>query len=297
MIRRILVPVDGSQHAYKAIEFAANLAKPEDATIDLLHVVKSTKIPQEIMDYIESEKIEESPDAYYLKRVGKKITDAAVEYAKKKGAKSIETSILEGDPAEMILNYAGRHTFDVIVMGKRGIGGTEGIGLGSVSSKVSHGTALPCVTVRKDLLDGKKILIVDDEPDVLETLEEFLSMCEVTTASDFQRAKELLETQRFDMAILDIMGVNGFELLKIANERKVIAAMLTAHALTPAATLKSFVEGAASFIPKDEMINITTYLEDILEAQDEGKNFWSRWVERFGSYYRTKFGAEWESGK
>ena len=55
------------------------------------------------------------------------------------------------------------------------------------------------------LLDGKKILIVDDEPDVLEVLEELLKMCRVEKATTFEKAKELLETQPFDMAILDIM--------------------------------------------------------------------------------------------
>jgi DNA-binding response OmpR family regulator len=64
------------------------------------------------------------------------------------------------------------------------------------------------------LLDQKKVLIVDDEPDVLETLRELLSMCEVTEAATFERAKELLETQVFDIAILDIMGVDGYQVLQ-----------------------------------------------------------------------------------
>jgi CheY-like chemotaxis protein len=66
---------------------------------------------------------------------------------------------------------------------------------------------------RKNLLEGKKILIVDDEPDVLETLEEFLTMCIVSKAATFDAAKNLLETRDFDLAILDIMGVKGYELL------------------------------------------------------------------------------------
>jgi nucleotide-binding universal stress UspA family protein/CheY-like chemotaxis protein len=295
MIRRILVPVDGSDHAYKAIEFAAYLAQPEDASIDLLHVVKPVKIPKEIMAYIESEKIEEPPDAFYLKRVGDKIMRAAKEYAKKKGAKRAETFLVEGDPARIILSHADHYDPDIIVMGKRGLDGTQHPGLGNVARQVSRETDLICVTVQKDLLDGKRILIVDDEPDVLETLEEFLSMCEVTKASEFEEAKELLETKQFDLAILDIMGVNGFDLLKIANKQKVVAAMLTAHALTPESTLKSFRDGAASFIPKDHLTNITTYLKDILEAQETGKHFWSRWVERFGSYYNKRFGPGWEN--
>jgi CheY-like chemotaxis protein len=93
-------------------------------------------------------------------------------------------------------------------------------------------------------LDGKKILVVDDEPDVLETLEELLSMCDVSKASSFEEAKKLLEFEYFDLAILDIMGVDGFELLEIARERDVIAVMLTAHALSPENIVKSYKEGA-----------------------------------------------------
>ena len=78
-----------------------------------------------------------------------------------------------------------------------------------------------------DLLKGKTVLIVDDERDVLETLEDLLSMCEVVKASTFEEAKLALETQAFDIAVLDIMGVDGYKLLDIARNRKVIPVMLT----------------------------------------------------------------------
>jgi len=132
----------------------------------------------------------------------------------------------------------------------------------------------------KSLLDGKKILIVDDEPDVLESLEELLPMCDVVKASTFNEAKELLESQYFDMAVLDIMGVDGYKLLEIAKDRKVIAVMLTAHALSVDDTVKSYKDGAASYVPKDEMVNIAVFLEDILEAKEKGGNFWWRWLDR-----------------
>jgi DNA-binding NtrC family response regulator len=143
-------------------------------------------------------------------------------------------------------------------------------------------------------LDGKKILIVDDEPDVLETLEELLSMCDVSKATSFEEAKELLEFEYFDLAILDIMGVEGFDLLEIARERGVIAVMLTAHALSPENIVKSYKEGAASYLPKEEMANISTFLEEILEAKEKGKHFWWRWLDRWGGYYDKKFGEDWK---
>ena len=46
---------------------------------------------------------------------------------------------------------------------------------------------------KKDSLDGKKILAVDDEPDVLDSLEELLPMCHVEKASTYDEARELLE--------------------------------------------------------------------------------------------------------
>lgn len=146
----------------------------------------------------------------------------------------------------------------------------------------------------KDLIDGQRILIVDDEPDILKTLEELLPMCELTTASTFEEGKECLECQEFDLAILDIMGVDGYGLLEIAGDKGVIPVMLTAHALSPEHTIRSYKGGAASYIPKDEMANIRVFLNDILEAKEKGKNFWWRWFDRLGPFYDRTFGPDWK---
>ena len=147
---------------------------------------------------------------------------------------------------------------------------------------------------KKDMLNGKKILIVDDEPDVLETLEELLSMCDLEKASSFEEGKILLETQFFDMAILDIMGVDGYELLEIANKKGVKSIMLTAHALSSDNIVKSHKKGAAFFVPKPDMIDIVSYLNDILEAETLGKSTWWRWCERLGASCEKSFGPDWQ---
>ena len=145
------------------------------------------------------------------------------------------------------------------------------------------------------MLEGKKILIVDDEPDIVDALEELLSMCEVSKASTFDEAKELLESQDFDLAILDIMGVDGYKLLNMAKRRNITAVMLTAHAFSPDNLVKSIEEGAASYIPKEEMARITAFLIDILKAQEEGKNTWGPWQERLpSSYFERRWGAAWQ---
>ncbi len=147
--------------------------------------------------------------------------------------------------------------------------------------------------MKRDLLKYKRVLIVDDEPDVLEILEELLPMCDVVKAGSFESAKEQLEVQYFDIAVLDIMGVDGYKLLDIAKKRNVIAVMLTAHALNPENTVKSFKGGAASYIPKDHIVDIVTYLNDVLEAEEKGKSLWWRWFDRFASYYDERFGPDW----
>ena len=71
-----------------------------------------------------------------------------------------------------------------------------------------------------------KILIVDDEPDILDTLEDLLSSCEVTKAGGFEEAKAYLAKQSFDMTVLDIMGVSGYDLLEIAVKHDVLIGLV-----------------------------------------------------------------------
>ncbi len=149
----------------------------------------------------------------------------------------------------------------------------------------------------KTLLEGKTVLIVDDEPDVLDTLEELLGMCQLTRAGSFEEAKSKLETQSFDLAVLDIMGVDGFSLLDMAQEKGVLAVMLTAHALTPENTIRSYKMGAAYFIPKEKMTDIIDYLNDVLLAVQAKRNYWNTWMERVGQYYDDRFGPEWKDDK
>ncbi len=146
----------------------------------------------------------------------------------------------------------------------------------------------------RKILKGKKILIVDDEPDVLDSLIELLDMCKIDTASSFEDGKRLLKEQPYDIAILDIMGVKGFDLLKIANEKKIPALMLTAHALSEESLKKSAEDGAAYFAPKDKMADIDIFVADVLWALEMKKSTWDKWLDRLGSFYDTRFqGTNW----
>jgi len=147
---------------------------------------------------------------------------------------------------------------------------------------------------KRNLLEGKKILIVDDEPDILDTVKELLYMCRIKKVLTFEKAKAFLETEPFDIAILDIMGVRGYDLLDVATTKKITTVMLTANAMSPENVERSQKEGAAFFIPKEKIADIALFLNDILEAQEKGQSTWSRWFNRMADYFEERFGPDWQ---
>ena len=70
--------------------------------------------------------------------------------------------------------------------------------------------------------------------------------------------------------------------------------MLTDYAITPEDIKRSYENGAASFVPKEKMADIATYLTDIYEAREKGKSLWWRWFDRLADYCEKKFGPDWQ---
>ena len=148
---------------------------------------------------------------------------------------------------------------------------------------------------RNSILDGKKILVVDDEKDILDTLVEMLDECEIETAPTFESAKELLESNVYDAAILDIMGVRGFDLLEIATSKKIPALMLTAHGLNPDNLVGSIQLGAKSYVPKDRIGEIDIFLKEIFLAREKGIEKSGNWFARLSSFFDERFGHGWKN--
>ena len=145
-----------------------------------------------------------------------------------------------------------------------------------------------------DILENKRILVVDDEPDILETAREELDVCEIITATDFDTAINLIRNNTFDLIILDIMGVNGFALLEACVKRKLPAAMLTAHAMNLKSLNLAIKSGAISFLPKEELNNLPELVAEILTDLDKGKTHWEKLFKRMGLFYKEKLGVVWE---
>jgi CheY-like chemotaxis protein len=141
-------------------------------------------------------------------------------------------------------------------------------------------------------LKDKTVLVVDDEPDVLDVIAEQLNESQVHKAEDYDTALQYLMSYTYDVVILDIMGVNGFELLKHSVARGFPALMLTAHALSPESLKKSIKLGAVSFLPKENLPDLTSFLEEVLLGG--GKPIWKRVFDRLGSFFDRRFGPDWK---
>ena len=137
--------------------------------------------------------------------------------------------------------------------------------------------------------------MVDDEIDVLETLEELLEdMFTVDIASSFEEAVSCLKNNKYDAAILDIMGVSGYDLLGATHALGIPTLMLTAHALTPDNLKKSIEMGADAYIPKDKMVDTGLYVQDVLTSRQDGRKTNFKWYYRLGPLFDEIFGDGWK---
>jgi nucleotide-binding universal stress UspA family protein len=140
MFEKILVAVDGSEHGLHAAHMAADLARTMNAQ-ELRVVVAYDPIPP----YIGDPYIQYAIDARLKdsQAVLQKALEAVGEIPGK-----VHTEVLEGSPAEAIINVATTRQSDVIVMGSRGLGRLAGALLGSTSQKVVAHAPCPVLIVR-----------------------------------------------------------------------------------------------------------------------------------------------------
>ncbi len=145
-----------------------------------------------------------------------------------------------------------------------------------------------------NVLDGKRILAVDDEEDVLDTLEDLLDSHPgliFDRATDYETGYHLLRSWTYDAVILDIMGVRGFDLLNASVHLGFPTVMLTAHAFSAEALQKSIEMGARAYIPKENMLDIEDFLQDVLTLE-YGSGLRSMF-QRLGGVFDKRFGSRW----
>lgn len=141
IIHRILVPIDGSDHAEKALEFAIDLAQKYAAEITVITVVPHGALGfQEFRVY----------DGDFVKRAFyEKVLSEAADKAKKVAPSlEVKTRLVEGEPVSEIVKIAREGNFDVIVLGRVGETHDKHALLGSVSDHVADESSCTVIIVK-----------------------------------------------------------------------------------------------------------------------------------------------------
>jgi len=149
--------------------------------------------------------------------------------------------------------------------------------------------------MKESFLDGKTVLAVDDEPDVLQVLREEIEnaspRCRFDEASTYDEAARKLQSGTYDVVILDIMGVRGFDLLEMAVKRNMKVVMLTAHALNSDALKRAYDMKARAYLPKDKLGEIVPFLKDVLSSGFEAG--WKRLLKQLEGFFDELFEPDW----
>lgn len=159
MINKILVPVDGSVHSMRAADFAGGLASTFGASVTLLHVLTHLPAREQLRRYLDTLETDGCPDQEEITSIRNVLASSGEDEARvllakaratvvKRGVESVDTVIVDGDPSPKIIATVEAEGIDLIVMGRRGLGGVKGLLMGSVSYRVLHAADCPVVAVR-----------------------------------------------------------------------------------------------------------------------------------------------------
>lgn len=127
-----MVAIDGSETSLKALNHAVNLAKIHDSEIIVVSVVETLKLPFGAEYQLWANESHQELIRTLIESVNKEISSIR----EKLPDIDIDAEIIEGNPAEKILEFAGQENADLIVMGKKGTGKIEELIMGSVTQKV-----------------------------------------------------------------------------------------------------------------------------------------------------------------
>jgi len=153
IFKNIMIATDGSEAAKKAVDTAIKLAKMNKAKLYAVHVIAPGELSVNLRDprdleWKDSMKV-------YLEKQGGEVT-AYVEDSGNKANVEVESTILEGNPADEIVNFAQKNDIDLIVMGTLGKKGIQRFLLGSVTENVIRHSKQPVLIVRGETVGKGK---------------------------------------------------------------------------------------------------------------------------------------------
>ena len=136
ILRTIVVGIDGSENAHRALDWAIALAQPSDARVVAVHALG-------LLDRLEHEHVPTASHRDEILTEFRSTWCAALDAA----TCADERVVIDGTPADVILAAAAEHDADVIVVGERGVGAGPARDLGSTSRRVLEGADRPVLVV------------------------------------------------------------------------------------------------------------------------------------------------------
>lgn len=147
--QHLLLAIDGSENANRALQTAADIARQFNSRMTLLSVYRHISYTNRRYNQVRFGPIDNaSPVELSLKAIAEEALLEAQNTLNDLGIDQIEVLIRRGAPATTILKVAEEQLVDTIMMGCRGLGEIEGLLLGSVSHKVNSLAKCTCITVR-----------------------------------------------------------------------------------------------------------------------------------------------------
>lgn len=147
MNNQIIVPVDGSANALRALDVAVDLARQRRLGILLVHIVPPGGVPEGLREWASAEHVHEMPQWLYTEGLAKGLLDSAQNHIAAHADIEIDRGVECGGVAKSIIDMSMRSNVEMVVMGSRGLSDFAGIVLGSVAHRVAHGAHCPVVTV------------------------------------------------------------------------------------------------------------------------------------------------------
>jgi nucleotide-binding universal stress UspA family protein len=147
-ITRMLVAIDGSEAATRALNYALSLAEICDAEVQIVSVVPP------VASLMPRFSLTAPPIHYTLfideveKRLHAVLSDALADAKKKRPTLPLSIRLLKGRPADTIVQTAREEGFNLIVVGSRGLSGVDELVLGSVSDRVADLATCPVLIVK-----------------------------------------------------------------------------------------------------------------------------------------------------
>jgi len=145
------------------------------------------------------------------------------------------------------------------------------------------------------ILRGKLVLAVNEEKDVLEIIDEEFSFeaadATVHAATTFESARQYMVSYTYDLALLDIWGIRGFDLLEIAHNANIPVVILTTHVSSIEDLRKSIELGARACLPLEKLGSLIPFLEDVLKL--EHQSAWERVIDQVENLFTKRFGSDW----